>query len=62
MSLKKKRCDNCGGPFGLIRQRNGTRQFCSRKCLSAFYHRLVDAIRRQGRASADAADHAARRS
>lgn len=29
---RRKRCGQCGGPFGLIRRRRGGKQFCSAKC------------------------------
>jgi hypothetical protein len=31
-----KRCDHCGGRFGLVRHRNYTFCFCSENCLEAW--------------------------
>lgn len=28
----RKRCGQCGGPFGLMRRRRASKQFCSAKC------------------------------
>jgi hypothetical protein len=33
--VRRPRCDQCGGPFGLIRRRKIGRQFCSVKCMAA---------------------------
>jgi hypothetical protein len=29
---RRKRCGQCGGPFGLMRRRRAGKQFCSQKC------------------------------
>jgi hypothetical protein len=29
---RRKRCVQCGGPFGLMRRRRAGKQFCSQKC------------------------------
>jgi hypothetical protein len=31
--FRRKRCAQCGRPFGLIRRQRGGRQFCSAQCL-----------------------------
>jgi len=32
-SHRRKRCDQCSGPFGLTRRRRAGKQFCSAKCM-----------------------------
>jgi hypothetical protein len=42
-----KRCDCCGGRFGLVRHRHYTFRFCSRSCLEEWKQRQYEKVRRQ---------------
>jgi hypothetical protein len=42
-----KRCDNCGGRFGLIRHRHYTLRFCAKKCLDAWKRTRLEQARQQ---------------
>jgi hypothetical protein len=42
-----KRCDNCGGRFGLIRHRHYTLRFCEEKCLEAWKRARLERARQQ---------------
>lgn len=32
----RRRCNHCGGSFGLIRRRRGSKQFCSVQCMENY--------------------------
>ena len=42
-----KRCDQCGGRFGLIRYRHYTFRFCSETCTKAWKRYQYERARRQ---------------
>ncbi|MCZ7659285.1 MAG: hypothetical protein M5U07_16165 [Xanthobacteraceae bacterium] len=42
-----KRCETCGGPFGLIRHYHYAHQFCSRRCKNRYLQRLAEAVARR---------------
>jgi hypothetical protein len=39
--MKKKRCDSCGGRFGLTRQKWLGYQFCRKACKDDFLAKIV---------------------
>jgi hypothetical protein len=41
-----KRCDHCGGRFGLIRYRHYTSRFCSARCLEHWMQSRLEQVRR----------------
>lgn len=42
-----KRCDYCGGRFGLVRHRHYTLRFCAEKCLEGWKRDQLDKARRE---------------
>jgi hypothetical protein len=42
-----KRCDHCGGRFGLVLHRHYTLRFCAKKCLEGWKRDQLDKARRE---------------
>jgi hypothetical protein len=46
---RRKRCEQCGKPFGLIRRRNAGRQFCSVPCMDRHTESVRKAVEAKAR-------------
>jgi len=54
VKAKSNRCDFCGGPFGLIRHRTLTHQFCRLSCKSKYLQRRMRQVAARKRMLAEA--------